>query len=100
MSLRLRLTIIYTTLLSGVVLLLSIVVYSMVSVVITNQVDSDLQQSADRIIAGMRADSMGELVIVMDDLDVSGDIYFQVWSVENQLLNSSNNARQLLRPNG
>ena len=95
MSLRLRLTIIYTTLLSGVVLLLSIVVYSMVSVVITNQVDSDLQQSADRIIAGMRADSMGELAIVMDGLDVSGDIYFQVWSVENQLMNSSNNASQL-----
>lgn len=98
MSLRLRLTIIYTALLSGVVLLLSIVVYSMVSVVVTNQVDSELEQSAIQIIDVMRADSVGEIAIVADNMNVSSNLYYQVWSIENQLLDVSDNASQLQGP--
>ncbi len=98
MSLRLRLTITYTTLLSGAVLLLSIVVYSMVSVVVTNQVDSELQQSANQIIGVMRADSMGEIAIAADNINISSKLYYQVWSKENQLLDVSDNASQLQGP--
>jgi signal transduction histidine kinase len=98
MSLRLRLTIIYTALLSGVVLLLSIVVYSMVSVVVTNQVDSELEQFATQIIDVMRADSMGEIAIATDNMRVSSNLYYQVWSIENRLLDRSDNASQLQGP--
>lgn len=86
MSLRLRLTIIYTTLLSAVVLLLSIVVYSMVSVVITSQVDSELQESADHIIGALRADSVGNLGISSGTLNVSSHVLYQVWSQDDELL--------------
>lgn len=92
MSLRLRLTIIYTALLSGAVLLLSIVVYSMVSVVMTSQLDARLEQSADHIIQVLRADSIGGLAISPGTLALSTDVYFQVWSAENQILIYSDNA--------
>ena len=98
MSLRLRLTIIYSTLLSGVVLLLSIVVFSMVSVVITGQVDSELEQRADGIIAEMRADAAGGLALGSDSLDISNDVYYQVWSTESLLLYSSDNIKQVPEP--
>ena len=94
MSLRLRLTIIYTALLSGVILLLSIVVFSMISVVTTNQVDSELQQSADQIIEAIRADSTGGLAIGSGTLDVSGDVYYQVWLNENRIQIYSDNTIQ------
>ncbi|MBG0785821.1 MAG: HAMP domain-containing histidine kinase [Anaerolineaceae bacterium] len=98
MSLRLRLTIIYTTLLSGVVLLLSIVVYSMVSVVVTNQVDAELEQSANQIIDTMRADAAGEMIVAVQDLNLPSTMYYQVWSLQNQLLNASENAGSFEAP--
>lgn len=92
MSLRLRLTLIYTGLLSGVVLLLSIVVYSMVSVIMINQVDDDLQHMGDHIIEAMRADSLGEITISPGTLNISNLAYYQVWSENGQILFSSDNA--------
>ncbi len=95
MSLRLRLTLIYTGLLSGVVLLLSVVVYSIVSVVLINEVDSTLQQTSDHFIGQMRADSLGEIAIDEDDLNISDVMYYQVWSESDQILLFSDNASGL-----
>ncbi len=95
MSLRLRLTLIYTGLLSGVVLLLSIVVYSIVSVVLINEVDSTLQQTSEHFIGQMRADSLGEIAIDDDDLNISDVMYYQVWSESDQILLFSDNASGL-----
>ncbi|MDY6874210.1 MAG: HAMP domain-containing sensor histidine kinase [Chloroflexota bacterium] len=93
MSLRLRLTLIYIGLLSGVVLLLSIVVYSMVSVILINQVDDILQSTADHVIETMRADSLGDIAIDPRSLNISNRVYYQVWSVNDQLLGFSDNAQ-------
>ncbi len=92
MSLRLRLTLIYTGLLSGVVILLSIVVYTIVSVVMINEMDTTIQRSSEEIIANLRADSLGEMGIAPGALNVSSEIYFQVWSKSNQLVAYSENA--------
>ena len=92
MSLRLRLTLIYTGLLSGVVILLSIVVYTMVSVVMINEMDTAIQRASEEIIANLRADSMGEMGIAPGAVNVSSGIYFQVWSKANQLVAYSENA--------
>jgi hypothetical protein len=54
MSLRLRLTLLYTTLLGGVLLIFGALVYGMVSVVLLDQVDATLEQSAERIITRLR----------------------------------------------
>ncbi|MCB2214419.1 HAMP domain-containing histidine kinase [bacterium] len=92
MSLRLRLTLIYTGLLSGVVLLLSIVVYSMVSVIMINQVDDTLQRTANHVIDNMRADSLGEIATDSSSLNISNFVYYQVWSANDQILGFSDNA--------
>jgi len=92
MSLRLRLTLIYSGLLSGVVILLSIVVYTMVSVVMINEMDTNIQHAAEEIVTKIRADSLGEMAIPPDTVNISGNIYYQVWTVSGQLVAYSDNA--------
>ncbi len=92
MSLRLRLTLIYSGLLSGVVILLSIVVYTMVSVVMINEMDTNIQQAADQVITNLRADSLGNMAIPPDVINISGNVYYQVWSRSGQLVAYSDNA--------
>ena len=92
MSLRLRLTLIYAGLLSGVVILLSIVVYTMVSVVMINEMDTNIQHAAEEVIAGLRADPLGDMAIPPGLVNVSGNIYYQVWSLSGQLMAYSDNA--------
>jgi signal transduction histidine kinase len=92
MSLRLRLTLIYAGLLSGVVILLSIVVYTMVSVVMINEMDTNIQQAAEEVVASLRADSLGDMAIPPGVVNVSGNIYYQVWSLTGQLVAYSDNA--------
>ena len=92
MSLRLRLTLIYAGLLSGVVILLSIVVYTMVSVVMINEMDTNIQQAAEEVVASLRADSLGDMAIPPGTVNVSGNIYYQVWSLTGQLVAYSSNA--------
>jgi len=98
MSLRFRLILIYTALLSSVVLLLSIVVSSMVSVVIVDLVDDHLQETSDQIMNALRADAIGGLDINPAGVKISNDIYYQVWSTDHQLLIYSDNANDFTSP--
>jgi two-component system, OmpR family, sensor kinase len=95
MSLRLRLTLIFTALLSGVVLLLSIVVYSMVSVVMVNQVDDVLQENANLIIDVLQGDVLGEIEIDDGVLNIPNTIQYQMWSEEGRIIYSSENTEVL-----
>jgi len=91
MTLRLRLTLIFSALMSGVVLLLSIVIYTMVSVVMTEKVDDNLQRSADHIIGVMRGESAGEITIDAETLNISDSVNYQFWSEDGQILEYSEN---------
>ena len=97
MSLRLRLTLIYVGMLSGVVVLLSIVVYALVSLQLVNLVDNRLEDGANQIVAHLQADEIGNLVVVSEQTLVSDDYYFQIWSDDGQLLEFSTTARDLTR---
>lgn len=94
MSLRLRLTLIYTGLLSGVVLLLSIVIYSMVSVVMIDQVDERLEYTSGQIIDALRADAIGGIEISPTTVQLSDNYYYQVWSEDAHLLVYSDSASE------
>jgi signal transduction histidine kinase len=85
MSLRLRLTIIYTGLLSAVILMLGIVTYSMISVVMVNQRDSRLQRGASRIIENLRVDPNGNYEINRSTLEIDTAFEYQVFSLDGQL---------------
>lgn len=97
MSLRLRLTLIYSVMLSGVVVLLSIVVYALVSLLLIDFVDQDLRDGANHIIAHLWADGIGNIELNPDPLPISENYWFQVWSRDGRLLNYSPNASELTR---
>jgi two-component system, OmpR family, sensor kinase len=97
MSLRLRLTLLYSVMLSGVVVLLSIVVYTLVSLLLIDIVDRNLQDNAKNIIAHLRADEIGNLEVSAEQFLVSEAYYFQIWSADGRLLDYSANASEFTR---
>jgi hypothetical protein len=82
MSLRQRLTLVYSGMLSGFVLLLSIVVYALVSLLFVEYVDRGLENQANQVISLLRADMIGNLNISSDNLLLPEDIYYQIWNRE------------------
>jgi two-component system, OmpR family, sensor kinase len=86
MSLRQRLTLLYTTLLGGVLLIFGALVYGMVSVVLLDQVDATLEQSAERIITRLRVTSTRDFdPRSLADFQPVENLIIQVWGPERDL---------------
>ncbi len=86
MSLRSRLTLLYITLVGGILLLFGVVIYVSVSLTVTNQIDQTLRQTANNFISNTRVDQTGELFVTTAPLaDLPTDVYVQVWSRNNRL---------------
>ncbi len=86
MSLRLRLTLLYTTLLGGVLLIFGALVYGLVSVILLDQTDTMLSQSAERLVAQLRINASGQF----DSRTTTGqqladNLVFQIWGNDNKL---------------
>ena len=64
----------------------------MVSVVMINEMDTNIQHAAEEVIANLRADSLGEMALPTGAVNISGNIYYQVWSLSGQLVAYSENA--------
>ena len=93
MSLRLRLTLLYSTLLGGVLLLYGMLVYGLVNVVQIQQVDSILTQSANQIITQLQVNALDQFSPrSITSFQSSETLYLQVWGNDHQL--------QLARPPG
>jgi two-component system OmpR family sensor kinase len=93
MSLRSRLTVLYTTLLGGVLLIFGALVYGLVSVIVLDQIDTSLNLASDNLLTALRIDASG----LFDARSIVGvqlpeNLLFQVWGNENTL--------QLTRPPG
>ena len=93
MSLRLRLSLLYTLVLGGVLLLFGSLVYSLVSVTLLDQIDTVLAKNANDLIPQLRINSTGRF----DARAISGfvpdeNIEFQIWGNNREL--------QLARPIG
>lgn len=104
MSLRNRLTLLYTSLVGGILLLFGVAVYVSVSFTITRQLDDLLKRTAEKIIQDMRVDMHGQLkVLTLPAMELPADIYVQVWSRDKKLVDASQNAArftQMLDPVG
>ncbi len=87
MTLRGRLTLLYTSLLGGILLLFGVAVYAAVSFTITAQVEDTLRLTVDNILANSRVDPTGKLSVVTGEpLSLPNDVYYQIWSVDGKLL--------------
>ncbi len=96
MSLRLRLTLLYTSLLVGVLLIFGVVVYSLVSVILINQVDEVLIQTEKDVLAVTHINAMGELdVSSLPPLELNEVVLVQVWGRDGTLRASTPNISRL-----
>ena len=86
MSLRLRLTLLYTTLLGGVLLIFGALVYGLVSVILQDQMDTSLSQSAERLVAQLRVNASGQFdPRSIAGLQLADTLVFQIWGNDNKL---------------
>jgi signal transduction histidine kinase len=90
MSLRVRLALLYTLIVGGILILFGMAAYVSVSITLTNQVDSTLSRAASQIINNAR---VGNLGVTLPELDIFADVYIQVWGRDGQLASASQNIR-------
>ncbi len=95
MSLRLRLTLLYSTLLGGTLLLFGALVYGLVSLVLISQVDNTLTQQAEVLAGGLlRVNSSDQFDprVLTEFQPTDSNLIFQVWGNDRRL--------QIERPRG
>jgi signal transduction histidine kinase len=99
MSLRARLTILYASLLGGILLFFGVVMHVAVSDALVGQVDSTLSGTVDEIIANSRVDSVGEMqIITLPSLELTANVYVQLWEREGRLTTTSPAIENFLEP--
>ncbi len=99
MSLRLRLTLLYSTFMGGILLIFGAAVYILVSVTLLNQVDSMLAGVARDITQVTKVSAMGELnVLNLPRLDMTANAFVQVWGGNGRLASSSPGISGLTTP--
>ena len=94
MSLRLRLTLLFTTMLGGTLLLFGSLVYGLVSLILVGQVDTILALQADSVLKELQVNAAGQFDTRKLDEFQSPDnnLVFQVWGSDLNL--------QFARPRG
>ncbi len=87
MSLRLRLTLLYTSLLGGVLLIFGSLVYGMVSIVLLDQMDTTLSQEAEQIISRLSVNPANQIdTSSLSEYQPTENLYVQVWGNDGQLI--------------
>ena len=87
MSLRLRLTLLYSTFMGGILLIFGAAAYVLVNVILLNQVDTMLAGVAREIMLVARVNTVGEVSLLsMPPLDMTSNAYVQVWAKDGNLI--------------
>lgn len=86
MSLRARLTLLYTSLLGGILLLFGVAVYLIISFLLIAQVDLALNKTYTEFEENSNLKSVVTMdVLTLPTLDLSGSVLAQVWDTRGQL---------------
>ncbi len=85
MSLRLRLTLLYSTLTGGILLVFAAAVIMVFNALLVDQIDNTLESAANVIINRIEVNSLGQVSLDLSSIDVSSDVYVQVWGLDSQL---------------
>ena len=97
MSLRTRLTLLYSTLLGGILLLFGLLVYVVVSAVLFEQVDKTLRNTVSTLLSDSQFEAVGNLSSVeLPSLELTTNVYLQLWDRAGNLRGFSQNIRELL----
>lgn len=97
MSLRTRLTILYTSLVGGILLLFGLTIYQTISVILMNQVDQGLYDTAKDVFGIYEADPTGQVGVTnLTTFDPPANVYIQLWGRNGRIRDSW--PRELIRP--
>ena len=99
MSLRLRLTLLYSIFMGGILLIFGMAVYFLVNFILINQVDTMLASVAREVIRASTVNSVGELsVVTPTPLSMTANAYIQVWSMDGNIVVASPSIGTLNQP--
>ncbi|HSM70691.1 MAG TPA: HAMP domain-containing sensor histidine kinase, partial [Anaerolineales bacterium] len=88
MLLRLRLTLLYSILMGGVLLVFGAAAFSLVDIVLISQVDDTLELTADEFIAISSVNHLKEVKFDSMPSDMEVDVHAQVWGLDDTLQDS------------
>ncbi len=88
MSLRLRLTLLYSTLMGGILLVISAAIIIVVTALLLNTTDDRLESAHEVVIQKLGVNELGKVEIHLKPTDISADIYTQVWGLDGELQSS------------
>ncbi len=87
MSLRLRLTVLYTLLVFGGLLIFGSLAFGLVSLTLLSQLDSDLEDSATQIIPSIRINQEDQVdLAALNGQARSEELVFQIWTGDGKLV--------------
>ncbi len=99
MLLRARLTLLYTSLFGGILLLFGVVIYGTVNITLYTQADETLVNTASEVLRKAHVDPAGELsVTTLPALNLPTDVYVQAFDRGLALRNSSQNIEYFHQP--
>lgn len=88
MSLRLRLTLLYSTLMGGILLVISAAVIIVVTALLLNTTDNALDEAHQIILDRVTVTDLGKVQAKLNTTDVSSEVYMQVWGLDGELQTS------------
>jgi two-component system OmpR family sensor kinase len=85
MSLRLRLTLLYSTLTGGILLVFAAAVIMVFNALLVDQIDNTLESAANVVVSKIQVNPLGQVSLDLSSIDISSDVYVQVWGLDNHL---------------
>jgi heavy metal sensor kinase len=85
MSLRLRLTLLYSTLMGAILLVISASVTLVINRVLFQQVDETLEKAQAIVFKKIEEDNLGRVVADLSVNDIGYDVYMQIWGLDGVL---------------
>lgn len=89
MSLRLRLTLLYSTLMGAILLVISAAVTLVITALLLNQIDETLDTAQDVVVSKIIVDPLGKVRAELAATDISSDVYMQIWGLNGELQSRS-----------
>lgn len=90
MSLRNRLTFLYTTLTGGILIVFGVLVYVLLDMLLVNQADNLLKQTVVEVLSKSQVNQVGDLgILELPSLELTTGVYIQVWNREDRLTAAS-----------
>ncbi|HSJ87132.1 MAG TPA: HAMP domain-containing sensor histidine kinase [Anaerolineales bacterium] len=88
MSLRLRLTLLYSTLMGAILLVTGAAVTYVITSLLLDQVDNTLDAAQQVVVQKIAVNDLGKIEANLSTTDISPDVYMQIWGLDGDLQSS------------